>query len=128
MYDSTTQESYINEHFFLLLYLLGYAVNFKKFSNRVIDSKDVGYDYGSIMHYPRKIFGKKRDVPTVIPKEDPDAEIGQRIALSKPDVIQIGKLYGCPPKSDTDDEASMNNNIHVDEDNDNEMNAMPLSL
>ena len=91
----------------------------------MIDSKDVDYDYGSIMHYPRKIFGKKRNEPTIIPKAGPDVKIGQRIALSKLDVIQIGKLYGCPAKSDTDDDFSMNNNLDNDyEDNDNEMNTM----
>jgi hypothetical protein len=94
-----------------------------KFSTRVIDSKDVGYDYGSIMHYPRKIFGKKSSDPTVIPKRNPDAEIGQRKGLSKLDILQVGKLYGCPAKSDTNSDTNMSNNSG-DTDDDNEMNTM----
>ena len=93
-----------------------------KFSKRVIDSKDVVYDYGSIMHYPRKIFGKKHREPTLIPNK-PDAEIGQRKALSKLDILQVGKLYGCPAKSSgTDRDDNVNITEGTDED---EMNPMP---
>lgn len=79
------------------------------------------------MHYPRKIFGKNPEKPTVLPKKK-NVRIGQRIALSEKDVEQIGKLYGCSAKPKTDDETSMNNVEIVDEDNDNEMNVMSLSF
>lgn len=105
-------------------FIEGYKLNFKKFSTRVIDSKDVGYDYGSIMHYPRKIFGKERSKPTIIPKKKPDAAIGQRISLSKPDILQVSKLYGCPKSTgDTDMDTDIDNNS--DEIDENEMNTMP---
>ena len=101
----------------------GYKVNFMKFSKRVIDSRDVGYDYGSIMHYPRLIFGKKPKNPTVIPKKH--AKIGQRKALSKLDILQIGKLYGCPTKSDKNED-EMENNSDTSTDNEgNEMDTVP---
>ena len=93
----------------------------------MIDSKDVGYDYGSIMHYPKKIFGKNPKKSTVLPKKR-NVKIGQRIALSEKDVEQIGKLYGCSAKRETDDETSMNNVDNVDEDYDNEMNVISLSF
>lgn len=69
-------------------------MNFVRFSSSIIDSKDVEYDYGSIMHYPRIIFGKKPHEPTVIPKAH-DAKIGQRIGLSEKDILQARKLYSC---------------------------------
>ena len=72
----------------------GYRVNFVRFSSSVIDSKEVGYDYGSIMHYPRKIFGRLREEPTVVPV-DSNAKIGQRIALSEKDILQAKKMYNC---------------------------------
>lgn len=72
----------------------GYRINFVKFSPSLIDSKDVAYDYGSIMHYPRHIFGRKSREPTVVPTHE-YAQIGQRIALSMKDIEQIRKLYGC---------------------------------
>ena len=64
-----------------------------RFSDRVIDSQDVDYDYGSIMHYPRRIFSHDLK-ETVVPAQS-NAKIGQRIALSASDVIQAKKLYGC---------------------------------
>jgi hypothetical protein len=89
----------------------------------VIDSKDVGYDYDSVMHYPRNIFGKKSNEPTVIPKKDPNADIGQRKGLSKLDILQVGKLYGCKAKRDSEMDTDMDNNIADNEEN-NEMNTM----
>mgnify|MGYP002804199384 FL=1 len=100
-----------------------YKVNFLKFSTRVIDSKDVGYDYDSVMHYPRKIFGKKPSKPTVIPKKNPNADIGQRKGLSKLDIIQVNKLYGCQAKPHSEADTDMNNNT-ADSEDDNEMNTM----
>ena len=49
------------------------------------------------MHYPRTIFGKLPWDETVIPK-DSGAQVGQRIKLSDPDILQAKKLYRCPGK------------------------------
>ncbi|XP_028414954.1 zinc metalloproteinase nas-13-like isoform X1 [Dendronephthya gigantea] len=100
----------------------GYKVNFMKFSKRIIDSRDVVYDFGSVMHYPKLIFGKNQKTPTVIPKKR--AKIGQRKGLSVLDILQIGKLYGCPVKSgEKKDEDEMENSS--DTNIDNEMNTIP---
>lgn len=72
----------------------GFEINFKKLPADWIDSRDVAYDYGSIMHYPRTIFGREPWDETVIPL-DKAAQVGQRIQLSPPDIQQAKKLYGC---------------------------------
>ncbi len=53
---------------------------------------DVGrYCYGSIMHYPRDAFSRNgRD--TIIPT-DPNARIGQRIALASCDIALVERMY-----------------------------------
>ena len=75
--------------------LSGFEINFKKLPADWIDSRDVAYDYGSIMHYPRSIFGRLPWDVTVIPLNE-NAEVGQRIKLSAPDILQAKKLYRCP--------------------------------
>lgn len=75
----------------------GFEINFKKLPGDWIDSRDVAYDYDSIMHYPRTIFGKMPWDQTVVPL-DARAQIGQRIKLSDSDILQAKKLYNCPGK------------------------------
>lgn len=61
------------------------------FDQHVNDNHDVGgYDYGSIMHYPRDAFSKGGD--TIVPL-DPNAQIGQREGLSPLDVDAVRFLY-----------------------------------
>ncbi|XP_028414987.1 zinc metalloproteinase nas-10-like [Dendronephthya gigantea] len=76
----------------------GFEINFKKLPADWIDSRDVAYDYGSIMHYPRTIFGKTPWDETVVPL-DAAAQVGQRIKLSDPDILQAKKLYRCPDRT-----------------------------
>ncbi len=65
------------------------------FNQRITDGEDVGpYDYGSIMHYPRKAFsinGQDTIVPT-----DPNAQIGQRNGLSQGDINAANSI--CVPR------------------------------
>ncbi|XP_046850753.1 nematocyst expressed protein 6-like [Xenia sp. Carnegie-2017] len=77
------------------LVMQGFEINFKKLPGDWIDSRDVAYDYDSIMHYPRTIFGKMPWDQTVVPL-DARAQIGQRIKLSDSDILQAKKLYNCP--------------------------------
>jgi astacin len=70
----------------------GYAHNF---SQHIADGEDVGdYDYGSIMHYPRKAFSKN-GLDTITPPSG--ATIGQRAGLSDGDVAAVVYMYGYQP-------------------------------
>jgi hypothetical protein len=63
------------------------------FNQHITDGDDVGaYDYGSIMHYPRTAFGVS-GAETITPT-DPNAQIGQRTALSAGDIATAEML--CP--------------------------------
>ena len=62
------------------------------FTKRIADGVDVGaYDYGSIMHYPRKAFSRNgRD--TIVPRRA-GVTIGQRSALSPGDKSTVRWMY-----------------------------------
>lgn len=61
------------------------------FNKHVADGVDLGgYDYESIMHYPRDAFSATGE-DTVIPTQ-PDVEIGQRKKLSDGDIASVKKL------------------------------------
>lgn len=61
------------------------------FDQHITDGDDVGgYDYGSIMHYPRDAFSV--DGSDTITPVDPTASIGQRVALSAGDVAAANSL------------------------------------
>ena len=81
-----------------ILLSLGYSRNFLKFSTKWIDSRNIPYDYGSIMHYARAFFSRMPALlPTLVTHKD-HVKIGQRIALSKSDVLQANILYNCDGK------------------------------
>lgn len=75
------------------------------FSQHITDGDDLGgYDYGSIMHYPRKAFSKDGE-DTIVPA-DANAQIGQRNGLSAGDIAAIRIMYPPPvvvPKKSRDD-------------------------
>ena len=61
------------------------------FEQHIVDGDDIGeYDFGSIMHYPRKAFSKNEN-DTVIPLGNQD--IGQRRELSNGDIEAIESMY-----------------------------------
>lgn len=63
-----------------------------QFAQHISDGDDVGaYDYGSIMHYPRTAFGRN-GAETITPV-DPNAQIGQRTALSAGDLAAVRAIY-----------------------------------
>lgn len=49
-----------------------------------------GYDYASIMHYPRNAFSRN-GFDTIVPKQE--VVIGQRAGLSAGDIAAVSKLY-----------------------------------
>ena len=69
-----------------------------KYGHGEADYLNEPYDYDSVMHYPRTGFGVKVNgtaLPTIIPKDKPWREIGQRRGFSTIDLRQINKLYKC---------------------------------
>ena len=64
------QSNFLKKHFFeiYLFFIPGSRHNFKKYGKTQIDSLNVPYDYGSIMHYGRRSFSNNgRD--TIVPKK-----------------------------------------------------------
>ena len=63
-----------------------------QFNQHITDGDDLGnYDYGSIMHYPRDAFSKNGQ-DTITPT-NPNAQIGQRTALSATDLAAVKSMY-----------------------------------
>jgi hypothetical protein len=63
------------------------------FDQHITDGDDAGaYDYGSIMHYPRKAFSTNNQ-DTIVPLQA-GAQIGQRDALSDGDKAAVRQMYG----------------------------------
>ncbi|CDW53644.1 Astacin and ShK domain containing protein [Trichuris trichiura] len=71
----------------------GMLKNFEKYSNNVLDTLRMPYDYGSVMHYHKLAFSRNGRA-TILPVK-PKAVIGQRFQLSVVDTAKINKLYGC---------------------------------
>uniref|UniRef100_F6R0P6 Metalloendopeptidase n=1 Tax=Xenopus tropicalis TaxID=8364 RepID=F6R0P6_XENTR len=59
------------------------------------DNLDLPYDYSSVMHYGWYAFSNTSGQPSLRPKPDPTANIGQRYGLSPLDVSKVKELYGC---------------------------------
>ena len=78
------------------LFLPGYEKNFDKETSETVDSRNVVYDYGSVMHYGEFFFTKSKGLRTLEPIQDTSETIGQRIGLSELDVQQGNLLYSCP--------------------------------
>ncbi|XP_078358783.1 uncharacterized protein LOC144643410 isoform X1 [Oculina patagonica] len=74
----------------------GYQKNFEKETLETVDSLNVGYDYGSVMHYGEFFFTKTEGLKTLEPTQETTATIGQRVGLSDLDVQQGNLLYNCP--------------------------------
>jgi hypothetical protein len=63
-----------------------------QFNQHITDGDDLGgYDYGSIMHYPRNAFSRN-GLDTIVPT-NPAAVIGQRTGLSAGDLGGVQSLY-----------------------------------
>ena len=74
---------------------LGKEHNFEKLvEGETVDHLGTGYDYGSVLHYSETAFAVDDSENTITP-HDPDAEIGQREALSSLDIERVQILYGC---------------------------------
>ncbi|XP_063691481.1 uncharacterized protein LOC134823830 isoform X2 [Bolinopsis microptera] len=84
--------------------------NFEKRHETEVDSLNVPYDYGSIMHYGLKDFSENK-LPTLktLQQVPSGVQIGQRVRLSIHDIEQANRLYKCPKKEPSDREVSRSN-------------------
>ena len=73
---------------------------FRKRTTYEVDHYGSTYDYGSIMHYPRKAFGNGKT--TIVVKNNAEYRrqgrptLGQRSHLSTRDTKQVSRMYNCP--------------------------------
>lgn len=72
----------------------GMAHNFEKYNSNVVADYDITYDYNSVMHYGPTGFSINGE-PTIVPKQH-DANIGQRVGLSRKDIEKLNRMYECP--------------------------------
>ncbi|KAF4524240.1 hypothetical protein B566_EDAN008786 [Ephemera danica] len=79
--------------------------NFAKYNDTVVTDYDIGYDYGSVMHYSRKAFSKNGE-DTIVPLED-GAEIGNREKVSDKDLAKLRAKYGCDENPDPEADNSL---------------------
>jgi hypothetical protein len=80
------RNSYVTVHYENII--AGYEHNFDQ---EIAEGDDVGgYDYGSIMHYPRDAF-TKNGLDTITPPAG--ISIGQRTALSAGDIAAVAFMY-----------------------------------
>ncbi|XP_034943060.1 bone morphogenetic protein 1-like [Chelonus insularis] len=73
--------------------------NFGVLNQKKIAPLTQPYDFDSIMHYASNTYSKDDKLDTILPRQElgiNPAELGQRIALSKGDIIQANTLYNCP--------------------------------
>ncbi|XP_051885111.1 low choriolytic enzyme-like [Pristis pectinata] len=68
----------------------------QEFNFNLLNTNNLGtaYDYTSVMHYGRRAFAKQGTV-TMIPKPDPNVELGQNRGPTAKDIQKINKLYQC---------------------------------
>lgn len=78
----------------IVYYPLGYEKNFRKETFETVDSRNVAYDYDSVMHYGEFFFTKEQGLRTLQPLVA-GVSIGQRVGLSEKDAQQGNLLYNC---------------------------------
>ena len=70
--------------------LIGFRSQFNKMSSSAINSRGVGYDYDSVMHYHSTAFGNGR---TTISRKDGSTKLGNTRGLSPKDIQQANLMY-----------------------------------
>lgn len=68
--------------------------NFEKAKPSETNFFGVGYDYGSVLHYSSVAFSKNGK-NTIEPKMKTSENMGQRVGLSKKDIVKVNKMYKC---------------------------------
>jgi len=73
---------------------LGVEHNFDNYPIEEIDPLGTAYDYGSVMHYDAYAFSRN-GLRTIVPTQDPNAVLGQRVGMSALDILEVQRYYGC---------------------------------
>lgn len=88
------RDNYVNIHWQNIQH--GLETNFRKFEGHQLDILSEPYDLGSVMHYGKYAFSRRRNIsPTITVKFGDDAQMGQRQGLSRLDISKLNKLYRC---------------------------------
>lgn len=66
--------------------------NFAKAAAGTTDAMDVSYDYNSVLHYSAAAFSVNGQ-PTIVSKQGPQPNMGQRRGFSKGDVDKLNRMY-----------------------------------
>ncbi|XP_073252673.1 zinc metalloproteinase nas-6-like [Porites lutea] len=82
------RDRYINIHWNNIP--TGFRSQFTKMSESAINSRGVGYDYDSVMHYHSTAFGNGR---ITITRKDGSTKLGNTRGLSPKDIEQARKMY-----------------------------------
>ena len=71
--------------------------NFALFSEELVTTQGIAYDYWSVMHYGQFAFSKDRGLLRTIETLDPaqQTSIGQRDGMSDSDIAHVNTLYNC---------------------------------
>ncbi|XP_054083353.1 seminal metalloprotease 1-like [Zeugodacus cucurbitae] len=72
--------------------------NFQIYDKDLIEDFEAEYDYGSILHYPRRAFSKNGEKTIEPLKKVKKGLMGQRKALSEIDIYKLNKMYKCKKK------------------------------
>ena len=81
--------------------------NFVLYDENLIDTRDVPYDYTSLMHYTLDAFSKNGENTLEPLQEVPEGVvIGQRGGVSEGDVEQVRRMYGCVDYGEEEDETT----------------------
>lgn len=75
--------------------LEGKEHNFRKYTEKQVTDFGVGYDYGSVLHYSGFAFTKNGEA-TIVPKLTTKDIMGQRVGMSKKDILKLRMMYKCP--------------------------------
>ncbi|KAK4876540.1 hypothetical protein RN001_009046 [Aquatica leii] len=89
------QSNFNRDDYVTILYeniIKGEEFNFQKYTSNYVTDFGLPYDYGSIMHYPRKAFSISYYLDTIVPK-DPTAVIGEATQMSAIDLAKIKAIY-----------------------------------
>ncbi|XP_064423181.1 high choriolytic enzyme 1-like isoform X2 [Latimeria chalumnae] len=87
--NRSDRDSYVD-----ILFQNIYPGAYPQFRKQNTNNLGTPYDYTSIMHYGKYAFSRNHK-PTIVPKPDPDVEIGQREHMSQMDIYRVNVLYEC---------------------------------